>query len=174
MYGVVSHTGVTDMGGFAATSVYERVWRRIERRGDDECWPWVGAHTLAGYGLIQYGSMYDRHSMAAHRAAYVSVKGSIPEGLVVMHSCDNPACCNPAHLSVGTHKENAADCAAKGRRRKTKTFGGRVRKLSDDDVRSIRVMGDGGVDKHEISAIFDICPTYVDKIIKRRAKAHVE
>lgn len=74
-------------------------------------------HPENGYGYAQIG----RKWMRAHRIAYAAFNGSIPEGLCVMHTCDNPPCCNPAHLKVGTQKENVADMIRKGRGKSQKT-----------------------------------------------------
>ena len=161
------------MKGIAATSPEVRVWRHVEKLGDDECCPWKGAKNKAGYGIICYGTMYDRHSMAAHRMVWQSIHGEAPIGMVVMHSCDNPSCCNPAHLSLGTHQENTEDCIAKGRRSKKYAFSPRQRKLSDDDIREIRKMAASGLKDYEISHKFKICSSTVWNIVKRKRKAHV-
>lgn len=77
----------------------------------DECWPWLGGTDSWGYGKLGTGS----HISSAHRLSYVLAKGPIPEGMVVRHSCHNPLCVNPAHLSVGTHKDNKQDSVKAGR-----------------------------------------------------------
>lgn len=71
----------------------------------------------------------------AHRLAYRIYKGSIPHGMVVMHSCDNPACCNPLHLFLGSVKDNVHDSLVKGRRPQNPDIS---RKLNVDDVLNIR------------------------------------
>ena len=75
---------------------------------------------------------------SAHRLAWEAANGPIPAGLLVLHHCDNPPCCNPAHLYVGTAKDNARDCKARGRRAKRYRPHTRVRKLTDEQVRAIR------------------------------------
>lgn len=80
--------------------------------GPDKCWPWMGARSDKGYGIRYEG----KQRIFAHRHALAS-QGIDICGKVVMHSCDNPPCCNPAHLSVGTIADNNADMVAKGRQR---------------------------------------------------------
>ncbi len=77
------------------------------------CWEWQGfRHKPPRH----YGdTSYRGKKMASHRMAYIVSKGPIPKGMLVMHTCDNPPCCNPDHLKLGTHLENMADCRAKNR-----------------------------------------------------------
>lgn len=91
----------------------DRFWADVDRRGDDECWPWTGCRTATGYGRVRFGGK----TMGTHRASYLIHHSSIPESLHILHRCDNPPCCNPAHLFVGTPVDNVADMDAKGRRR---------------------------------------------------------
>jgi hypothetical protein len=91
-----------------------RFFRRVEKTSD--CWLWTGNRQPNGYGRIQTGGKGSPH-VGVHRLSYEIHHGPIPEGMVVMHACDTPACVNPAHLSVGTYRDNTADMTAKGRRR---------------------------------------------------------
>lgn len=78
---------------------------------DQGCWEYKGSRTIQGYGRITSKGV----TVKAHRASYEAWVGGIPNGLVVLHSCDNPTCINPKHLSVGTHQDNADDMVRKGR-----------------------------------------------------------
>jgi hypothetical protein len=76
------------------------------------CWEWQRSKMNSGYGRIYTGFGRD---MSAHRAAYIAWNGDIPEGKVVMHTCDNRVCINPDHLILGTKADNSRDMVAKGR-----------------------------------------------------------
>lgn len=86
-------------------------WAHVDVRGPDECWPWRDAKSDRGYGLVRYR----KRNWKAPRLAWVLTYESDPGKSFVLHRCDNPPCCNPAHLFLGTHEENMADMTAKGR-----------------------------------------------------------
>ena len=88
----------------------DRFWAQVEKRGPDECWLWVGA-TLKGYGR---GNWNGEHYYA-HRKSWELANGPIPDGLYILHACDNPPCVNPAHLRPGTQAENVRDMVERGR-----------------------------------------------------------
>jgi hypothetical protein len=93
----------------------ERFWAHVDRSGGpDACWPYSGGSTPGGYGIFSLGSR-SAGARGAHRVAYELTSGPIPEGRLVCHRCDNPPCCNPAHLFVGTYADNNRDAIAKGR-----------------------------------------------------------
>lgn len=81
-----------------------------------DCWIWQGNTQSSGYGCIKaFGVM-----VSCHRLSYELYNGKIPDGMEVMHSCDNPLCINPDHLSLGTHKDNMRDMIKKGRAKRGK------------------------------------------------------
>jgi hypothetical protein len=87
------------------------------RAGDADCWEWQGGANNKGYGVLQFGTNGKRKNFLAHRVAWEIANGQpIPDGLCVLHACDNPPCTNPAHLSVGTKSENTRQMWERGRR----------------------------------------------------------
>lgn len=78
------------------------------------CWIWQRKRTRHGYGLMGRGGGGSNEIMT-HRASWIIHWGPIPDGMHVLHECDNPPCCNPNHLSIGTHDDNMKDAARKGR-----------------------------------------------------------
>lgn len=82
-----------------------------------ECWQWTGFLNTGGYGETSYRGRYCR----IHRLAYELLVGPIPGGLDICHSCDNPACWNPAHLEPGTQKRNSREIVERGRNRNAST-----------------------------------------------------
>lgn len=159
--------------------------------GPDACWPWQGPRFRAGYGR-------SGHHGYAHRAAYENAHGPIPPGMVVRHRCDNPPCCNPAHLVLGTHAENMADMVARGRQckgarkaaimRKVAARGNRHgfrrhpeacargersghAKLTETDVRAIR-RATGT--QSEIARRYGVSQTTVSEILRRQIWKHLE
>ena len=91
-----------------------RLWKYIAVRDPHECWLWQGYQDPSGHGQIKCFGRQGQ-SYKAHRVAYTVAYGPIPEGLVVRHRCDTPACCNPNHLVLGTHADNVRDRVARGR-----------------------------------------------------------
>lgn len=113
----------------------ERFWQKVDRRGDDDCWEWRGARHGKGYGLFGH-----RPERRAHRISYVLEHGPIADGLWVLHQCDNPSCVNPAHLFLGTAKDNTQDSIAKGRYHIKRGNAVHGSKLDEESVRHIRAV----------------------------------
>lgn len=91
-------------------SVINRLWSKVNL-DPNGCWIFTGCDNGYGYGLLQVGSK----ALKAHRLAYESTNGPIPDGLMVCHTCDVRRCCRPSHLFVGTSLDNMSDCISKGR-----------------------------------------------------------
>ena len=110
----------------------QRFWEKVDKRGDDECWEWK-AGMYGTQTSVPYGRFYITRTtpVSAHVQSYRLVKGMIPAGMHVCHTCDNGRCCNPGHLFLGSSSDNMQDMRRKGR---GKNEGW---KLSKEDVYSI-------------------------------------
>lgn len=161
-----------------ARPLTERFWEKVDRRGDAECWPWLGA-TNYGYGVIGAGGKFG-HTIKAHRLSWEIANGPLPklakwqpgQVICVCHRCDNPPCVNPAHLFLGTRAENSADMRAKRRH----SFGAKryCAKITDDQAASIReryALGD--LSQSEVGALFGLSQTTVGNIVRRRTWTHL-
>ena len=142
----------------------ERMERFTKRAGPDECWEWQGSRSTAGYGHIKV----DDRLTPAHRIAFTMAKGPIPPGKIIMHSCDNRRCCNPAHLSIGTKKENAADMLQKGRANKATGLRHHAAKLTPADIDQARALKARGVSLSAIGRQFGVDRTTVRNAITGR------
>ena len=89
----------------------DKFWDSVHKTSSDECWLWTASCFSNGYGQI-YNPGATRK---AHRVSWELHHGPIPDGMDVLHSCDNPPCVNPSHLFLGTHQDNMADRDRKGR-----------------------------------------------------------
>lgn len=134
------------------------VWKKIEQRGSDECWPWKG-YTSSGYGRIDICGI---KGVYAHRAAYIAAfPGSVPlkdDGADqdVLHRCDNPICCNPNHLFIGTHAENMEDKRKKGRAPRLIGERGPRAKLTAEDVFWMRMQKKYGATKKALAMLYEV------------------
>ena len=152
-------------------------------------WPWRGGADSDGYGMFWMNGRTGR----AQRAAWEIANGPIPAGLFVCHHCDNPPCVNPAHLFLGTPKENTVDMASKGRRAShvpvspsgdrwhelhdaTQTRGSGVAnaKLAENAIRDIRARVAAGESRESVGADYGIARSTVHGIVRRLSWKHVQ
>lgn len=124
-------------------------------RKTDSCWIWTGATNWKGYGTF---GMNGTHWIAS-RAAYHFFKGNIPEGMFVCHRCDNPPCCNPAHLFIGTVLDNKRDALSKGRKQ-----GRNKRDLNSPRYAEIRALRKSGMPRGAIALRFNLNERTIYKI----------
>lgn len=108
-------------------------WRSVATAGPGDCWPWTRSLRDGRYGSFTSGGVRDR----SHRWAWRYTHGAIPDGAKVLHSCDNPPCCNPAHLHLGTHADNMRERQERGRNRPRTRAGGHT-KLTVAQVQEIK------------------------------------
>lgn len=148
-------------------TVQERFEAKFEKRDGNYCWNWTAYKDLEGYGTFWIAG----RMQLAHRVAYQLYVGAIPEGLCICHVCDNPACINPSHLFPGTHTDNMRDCNNKGRGRPKCNWPdssgekhGRS-KLTEEDIRTIRMMCASGSRQADLAREFGVTPGNISKIV---------
>lgn len=112
-----------------------RFWAKVARRGPDDCWEWTAYRKPGGYG--QFVLRKGRFITASRVALALTLGRPISAGEVACHRCDNPPCCNPAHLFVGTQVDNSNDCVEKGRKNSARGERQGAAKLAERDVRAI-------------------------------------
>jgi len=168
-----------------------RFWAKVDKSGD--CWLWTGAkHSVA----FPYGEIgVDGRPRGTHRVSWELAHGPIPPGVCVCHTCDTPACVNPAHLFLGTDADNAWDKVRKGRAPRGDTHPNRLhperlrwkdthayrqnpslmgRKLTAADVLAIRARWEAGdVMQKQLAAEYGVTPTAVCLILKRKSWKHL-
>ena len=142
----------------------DRFWARVEKVGGG-CWNWLGKKSIPASNIPR--GYFHRHGYdwPAHRVAWILTHGPIKRNLCVLHSCDNSMCCNPQHLFLGTHGDNSRDMVRKGRQAK---------RLSDQQIKEIRKLASAKIPRKEIAARFNINPSYVGEIVRRRYRKYVK
>lgn len=170
--------GLGKRGGGRPKPIIIRLWRKLNQVGD--CYIWTGStnfykHGRRGkeqcYGVIGIGLFNPDTIITVHKLAYQLYNGPIPAGFVVRHTCDNSLCANPAHLIVGTQKDNAADSKSRGRNARGETQGSS--KLTESQIMEIRTLRKSGMIYKEIAKRFGICTTQAQRIADRLHWAHV-
>ena len=137
--------------GFSKKDFYDK----LQPNGD--CLEWNGGCFHRGYGATKaYGKVWKTHRLALH------LEGIDITGHHVLHSCDNPACCNPEHLRLGTHQDNMDDMVSRGRQTK---------KLTEQDVLEIRAIR--GMTQQAIAKRYGVGRQNISHIINRRIWTHI-
>lgn len=139
---------------------------------ENGCWEYTLGKDKDGYGIYK--------QQKAHRVAYELWNGEIPAGQLVRHKCDNPPCVNPEHLEIGTHRDNMRDMVERGRHgAKTcpQSFPRGEKhtnsKLTEDDVREIRILRGFGFTFKELGNIYGICRQSATNIVYKKIWKHI-
>jgi hypothetical protein len=159
-----------DTGGM--TNFETRFWSKVWRCEHDPecsecCWLWTGGTLRRGYGCVRV----EGKTRQAHRVSYEYFNGPIPEGMVVCHQCDKPACVNPSHLWIGTPGDNLFDRHDKGRSVQGECHGRAI--LNNRQVQVIRAASACGIRRCELADIFGVSHTSVRRVILGQRWAHL-
>lgn len=158
---------------FATEARIQKFLSRVDVRGDDECWTWLGA-TGAGYGQVRMNGF----KFSAHRISFHFFVGPIDYGMMVCHKCDNRICVNPSHLFQGTNADNMHDASKKGRLSYRKPWAARTlslvrkTKLSAKDIPFIRAISEFETHR-DIAKEFKVAPSTIDRIVNRTIWTHI-
>lgn len=152
----------------ALLSLEDRFWRNVSKSESTECWDWLACTDKDGYGTMRVGG---RKVGKAHRISHELNKGPIPKALFVLHRCDNPKCVNPAHLFLGTNKDNSDDKVKKGRNHITLGILNGKAKLTADQVLTIKA--DSRTHK-VIAKDYGVTQSAIDKIKAGLSWKHLE
>lgn len=129
------------------------------------CWEWAGPRSPRGYG--RWGTCG-----RVSRIAWTLANGPIPEGLIVRHRCDNPPCCNPDHLEIGTHSDNSKDTVGRGRQAKGEAISGS--KLTEGDVLAIRKRyAETKVPQWKLGEEYGVTQANISDIVRRKTWTHI-
>jgi len=147
-----------------------RFMRKVDKRGDDECWEWLSVKLPSGYGKFQL----NYKNPLAHRVSWAIHKGSIPSGMCVCHKCDNPSCVNPNHLFLGTRLDNVRDMDKKRRGNRAKGSNHYKSKLVESDAIKIRELyKTGNYSRIELGKMFGVSDKNIHPIVNRETWKHV-
>lgn len=135
----------------------DRFWSKVTKT--EGCWLWNASKCSSGYGTFGYEGRVE----SAHRVS-LKLSGVDPKGYIVLHTCDNPACVNPAHLTLGTHADNMEDMKRKGRKSS---------KLSPDDVRAIKKLLADSMSQTKIAAMFNVNQSQISYIKSGKYWSHI-
>lgn len=141
--------------------IADRFWKHVAK--SDGCWNWVGAHWKK-YGCIRRGSAREGFRLA-HRVSYELAHGAIPDGMAVLHTCDNGSCVRPDHLFLGSQTDNVRDMDSKGRRRNNK--------LTPDMIRAARARSMAGETQASIARDFGVVQTTISQALRGLTWRHV-
>jgi hypothetical protein len=148
-----------------------RLWSRVQKCDGGGCWDWQGPKQNKGYGILRHNN----RDQLAHRVAYELTYGPIPAGMEVMHQCDRPSCCRPDHLQLGTHAENMAQMAARGRANTPPPRRGETNnkaRLTDAAVLDIRARYQKG-NGPKLAAEYGVTNALICMIVKRQIWKHL-
>ena len=142
----------------------QRFWNRVSAV-QSGCWEWVGKIERGGYARVRLENSRER--VLVHRLSWEMKNGPIPEGMLILHKCDNRKCVNPDHLYVGTYQNNTDDMLERGRANKARGERHGRAKLTDDQFHQlVSDYNAGGVTQKQLASKYGLHPIYVNKLLR--------
>ena len=157
----------------------EVLWSKVDKRGENECWEWKGYKNDDGYGR----TWINDKGYYAHRVIYsivypnsinLNAPSSTDETGFLLHTCDNPSCCNPRHLWVGSHWDNMADKVKKGRSADFSGDKGPRCKLTMEQAMQIRKLRKSGISAKELAKQFEISLSSMKSLLANKSYIEVK
>jgi hypothetical protein len=136
----------------------KRFWKKVNILGENDCWNWLGSKNKDGYGHVGR----NKKNITASKYAWNITYGEIPDGMCVLHKCDNPTCVNPNHLYLGTRKQNSKDTKDRNR------MGNSGNRLSLKEIDKIKLMKNQGITNKEIGDCFNIAISTIRDIMNEK------
>ena len=145
-----------------------RFWSKVKKTDDEkDCWNWIASSGSQGYGQFRLGLRVVRATHIAWELAF----GKIPDALWILHTCDNPSCCNPSHLFLGTNQDNVDDREQKGRNVVLRGEEHANHKLSDAQVFEIRQRYSlGPASQRDLSKVFGVSQKQIGRIVNYKQR----
>jgi hypothetical protein len=156
-------------------TIEQRFWEKVDTSlgygPNGDCWKWTGVLNNMGYGQL----LINGRMKYSHRYSYQLRYGSFPDAMRVLHKCDNPRCCNPEHLFLGTQMDNVHDMMAKGRQNYVIPIGSKHggSKLNEVEVIKIRRRYELGERQVDIARDYNVNKTTINVIVHRKKWKHI-
>lgn len=170
------------MSGPKSKSMEERLWSKVEMKGEDDCWPWMAAiSSTSGYGNFMITSK-PKYQTSAHRVVLMLAEPlESYDDLEACHTCDNRACCNPKHLFWGTRQDNVDDMVRKGRVAKGQRLNhpnqvgdkNHAAKLTEQEVRQIKYLLSQGYGQSDVGRMMGVSNKLIWAIEHGKSWLHV-
>lgn len=148
----------------------ENFWPYVDSlSGASSCWPWTKLKNKAGYGIVHVPRSRGGNKLLAHRVAFLLGREDIPDNMCVLHTCDNPPCCNPDHLKIGTQADNLRDMFNKGRARSRSLSGERHgrSKITDKELAEAKLLySAGGVTQSALAERFGLTVQHMHRLLR--------
>jgi len=165
-------------GGRPPKYTEKRLWEKVRKGTVAQCWPWLGFCNEKGYGRVWInGKGYYAHRVIYQLANPGTIRRAAPKDRFasgfLRHKCDNPLCCNPAHLEIGTHADNMRDKLERGRQHTFMSIESPRAKLTAHDAQQIRLHRANGVTRKALALLYEVSVSTIKGVTSGRHYADI-